>query len=197
MSAGLLSFLLLLVVPLVWLALAYNRLVSLRNALRNAFAQIDVQLKRRHDLVPGLVEVAQAYLVHERRTLESVVAARQGAAAARSSAAARWPDAHAVDRLDAAEGVLSNAVGRLLAVVEAHPDLQADRTIGRLTEELVSTENRIAFARQVYNDAVTDYNVGVERFPDTLVAAAFAFRRARLLHATRGVAEREPVAVTA
>jgi LemA protein len=192
MSAGLLSFLLLLALPLVWTALAYNRLVGLRNALRNAFAQIDVQLKRRHDLVPGLVEVARAYLKHE-----SVVAARQGAAAARASAVARWPDAHAVDRLDAAELVLSGAVGRLLAVVESHPDLKADGTLERLTEELVSTENRIGFARQVYNNAVTDYNDGVERFPDNLVAVAFAFRRASLLHATRGVAEREPAAVTA
>jgi LemA protein len=156
-----------------------------------------VQLKRRHDLVPGLVEVARAHLKHERSTLESVVAARQGAAAARASAVARWPDALAVDRLDAAELALSGAVGRLFAVVEAHPDLKADRTLERLTEELVSTENRIGFARQVYNDAVTDYNDGVERFPDNLVAAAFAFRRAGLLHATRGVAEREPVAVTA
>jgi LemA protein len=197
MSAGLLSFLLVLAVPLVWTALAYNRLVGLRNALRNAFAQIDVQLKRRHDLVPGLVDVARAYLKHERMTLESVVAARQGAAAARASAAVRWPDAHAVDRLDAAELELSGAVGRLFAVVEAHPDLKADGTLERLTEELVSTENRIGFARQVYNDAVTDYNDGVERFPDNLVAVAFAFRRASLLHATRGVAEREPVAVTA
>ncbi len=197
MSAGLLSFLLVLAVPLAWTALAYNRLVGLRNGTRNAFAQIDVQLKRRHDLVPGLVEVARAHLKHERSTLESVVAARQGAAAARASAAARWPDALAVDRLDAAELALSGAVGRLFAVVEAHPDLKADRTLERLTEELVSTENRIGFARQVYNDAVTDYNDGVERFPDNLVAGAFAFRRAGLLHATRGVAEREPVAVTA
>ncbi len=197
MSAGLLSFLLVLAVPLAWTALAYNRLVGLRNGLRNAFAQIDVQLKRRHDLVPGLVEVARAYLKHERATLESVVAARQGAAAARASAAARWPDPRAVDRLDAAELALSGAVGRLFAVVEAHPDLKADRTLERLTEELVSTENRIGFARQVYNDAVTDYNVGVERFPDNLVAGAFAFRRASLLHPTRCVAEREPVAVTA
>ncbi len=123
MSAGLLSFLLVLAVPLAWAVLAYNRLVGLRNGLRNAFAQIDVQLKRRHDLVPGLVEVARAYLRHERATLESVVAARQGAAAARASAAARWPDAHAVDRLDAADLELSGAVGRLFAVVEAHPDL--------------------------------------------------------------------------
>jgi len=196
MSAGLLSLLLLVAVPLVWVALAYNRLVGLRNALRNGFAQIDVQLKRRHDLVPGLVDVARAYLTHERQTLESVVAARQGAASARASAAARWSDAQAIEKLDAAESVLSGAVGRLFAVVEAHPELKADATLERLTEELVSTENRIGFARQAYNDSVTDYNNGVERFPENLVASAFAFKPATLLHSTRSVAEREPVAVT-
>lgn len=188
MSSGPLPFLLVLAVPLVWIVFAYNRLVGSRNALRNAFAQIDVQLKRRHDLVPGLVEVARAYLSHERRTLESVTAARQGAASARASAAARWPDATAVDRLDAAELALSGAVERLYAVVEAHPDLKADDVLAQLTEELVSSENRITFARQVYNDAVTDHNVAVEQFPDNLVAGAFAFRRASPLHATRGVA---------
>jgi LemA protein len=196
MSVGLLSFLLLLAVPLLWAVMAYNRLVGLRNALRNAFAQIDVQLKRRHDLVPGLVEVARAYLAHERQTLEAVVAARQGAAAARASAAARWPDAAAIDKLDTAEAALSGAVGRLFAVVEAHPELKADATLARLTEELVSTENRIGFARQAYNDSVTDYNDGVQKFPDNVVAAAFSFAPAALLHATRGVAEREPVPVT-
>jgi LemA protein len=196
MSAGLLLFILLLALPLVWAVLVYNRLVGLRNALRNAFAQIDVQLKRRHDLVPGLVEVARAYLTHERQTLESVVAARQGAAAARASAATRWSDSQAIGRLDAAEAVLSGAVGRLFAVVEAHPELKADETLGRLTEELTSTENRIGFARQAYNDAVTDYNDGVQRFPANVVAAGLGFRVAGLLQATRSRAEREPVPVT-
>jgi LemA protein len=196
MSAGLLLFLLFCAMPLVWGAVVYNRLVGLRNGFDNAFAQIDVQLKRRHDLVPALVEVARGYLTHERQTLEAVVAARQGAASARASAAARPADRKAIARLDAAEAGLDSAFGRLFAVVEAHPDLKADATLGRLTEELASTENRIGFARQAYNDAVTDYNVGVQRFPDNLVAGAFGFRSARLLQSTRSPAEREPVPVT-
>ncbi len=196
MSAGLIVFLLLLVVPVIWGVLVYNRLIGLRNAWRNAFAQIDVQLKRRHDLVPGLVNVARSYLTHERATLEAVVAARQGAASARASAAARLDDPRAMEKLDAAELALSGAVGRLFAVVEAHPELKADETLARLSEELVSTENRIGFARQAFNDAVTDYNDGVERFPANVVAAAFAFRTATLLHSTRGISEREPVPVT-
>ena len=145
--------------------------------------------------MPGLVDVARAYLKHERQTLESVVAARQGAASARASAAARWTDPQAIERLDQAETALSGAVGRLFAVAEAHPELRGDATLARLTEEMVSTENRIGFARQAYNDAVTDYNVGVERFPDALVASTFSFRAATLLHATRGVEERRPVTV--
>lgn len=196
MSAGPLLFVLLLIVPLVWAAIVYNRLIGLRNAFRNAFAQIDVQLKRRHDLVPRLVEVARAYLVHERQTLESVIAARQGAASARASAAARPADAGAIGRLDSAELVLSGAMSKLFAVVESYPELKADEVLERLTEELSSTENRIGFARQVYNDTVTDYNDGVERFPANLVAGAFGFRAAGLLQATRSHAERQPVAVT-
>ncbi len=196
MSAGLLSLLLFFAVPLVWVVLAYNRLVGLRNALRNGFAQLDVQLKRRHDLVPELVDVARSYLAHERQMLESVVAARQVAASARASAAARWSDGHAIERLDAAESVLSSALRRLFAVGESHLDLKADATLAHHIEELVSTENRIGFARQVYNDSVTDYNKGVERFPENLVASSFSFRSAILLRSTRSVAEREPVAVT-
>jgi LemA protein len=196
MSTGLLLFLLMLAVPAVWAAVVYNRLVGLRNAFRNGFAQIDVQLKRRHDLVPGLVEVSRAYLKHERQTLESVIAARQGAASARASAAARPTDARTIAKLDAAEAALSGAVGRLLVVVEAYPELKADATLARLTEELTSTENRIGFARQSYNDLVTDYNDGVQRFPGNLVAGAFRFGEAGLLHATRSHAERQAVLVT-
>ena len=193
---GIWIFLALVVAIVFWGVSIYNGLVKLRQRFKNAFAQIDVQLKRRHDLVPGLVDVARAYLTHERQTLESVVAARQGAASARASAAARWSDGHAIERLDAAESVLSSVVGRLFAVVESHPDLKADATLAHLTEELVSTENRIGFARQAYHDSVTDYNNGVERFPENLVASAFTFRPATVLRATRSVAEREPVAVT-
>jgi LemA protein len=197
MSAGPLSLLLVPAVLLAWAALAYNRLVGLRHALRNAFAQIDVQLARRHDLVPGLVAVARAHLAHERATLEAVVAAHRGAAAARVPNPPRGPDPRAVERLEVAERALSGAVGSLRVLVEAHPGLEADRSLGRLTEELASTEDRIAFARRLYNAAVEEYNVGVERFPDRLVASAFAFRRATPLHSTRCAAEREPVAVIA
>ena len=197
MSAGPLSLLLVPAVLLAWTALAYNRLVGLRNALRNAFAQIDVQLARRHDLVPGLVAVARAHLAHERATLEAVVAAHRGAAAARVPNPPRGPDPRAVERLEVAERALSGAVGSLRVLVEAHPGLEADRSLGRLTEELASTEDRIAFARRLYNAAVEEYNVGVERFPDRLVAGALAFHPASPLHSTRCAAEGEPVAVTA
>jgi LemA protein len=196
MSAGLLVFLLICALPFIAAMLAYNHLVGMRNAFRNAFSQIDVQLKRRHDLVPGLVEVARAYLKHERETLESVVAARQGATAARALAAMQPSDAHAMARLDVAEQTLTAAVTRMYGVVEAHPDLKADATLAHLTEELTSTENRIGFARQSFNDAVTDYNTAIERFPVNMVSMAFGFRPARLLQATRSHAERQPVAVT-
>lgn len=197
MSVGLLSFLLALALPAVWVVLVYNRLVGLRNAVRNAFAQIDVQLKRRHDLVPPLVEATRAHRLHERQVIDAVVAARQGATSARASAAALGADARSVARLDAAEQSLSTGLGRLLALAESHPELQADATIARLGEQLAGTEHRIAFARGHYNDSVTDYNDAVGQFPTNLVAAAFAFRRGALLHATSSRAEREPVGVAA
>ncbi len=195
MSAGLLSFLLVLAVPLLGAVVVYNRLVGLRNEFRNAFAQIDVQLKRRHDLVPGLVEVARAYLRHERQTLEAVTAARQGASAARASAAQRPTDAAAIAKLDTAEIALSGAMSRFFALVEQYPELKADETLGRLTEELTGTENRIGFARQAFNDAVTDFNTSAQRFPANVVATLFGFREAGLLRATRTEAERRPVSV--
>lgn len=197
MSVGVLSFLLALALPAVWIALAYNRLVELRNAVRNAFSQIDVQLKRRHDLVPALVDAARAHRLHERQLIDAVVAARQGASSARASAAALGADARSVARLDSAERSLSTGLGRLIALAESYPELQADATISRLGEQLAGTEHRIAFARGLYNDSVTDYNDAVGRFPTNLVAAAFAFRRGALLQATSSRAEREPVAATA
>jgi LemA protein len=159
-------------VGLAWMAL-YNRLVTRRNAYRNAFAQIDVQLERRYDLIPNLVETAKAYLKHERGTLEAVVAARNGAQAAARAAAQAPGDAAAMQGLAAAEGVLAGSLTRLLAVAEAYPDLKADRTMAQLMEELSSTENRVGFARQAYNDAVMDYNNARETFPGTLVAGGF------------------------
>ncbi len=192
---GLLVFLLTLATPLVWAVFAYNRLVGLRNEQRNAFAQIDVQLKRRHDLIPGLIEIARAYLGHERNTLEAVIAARQTASDARVAAARHPSQAKLVAQLNAAEGVLAGSMNSLFAVVEAYPELQANAGLSELAEELSSTENRIGFSRQAFNDAVTDYNVAIERFPASLVATLCGFRSAALLQATRSAREREPVAV--
>jgi LemA protein len=181
---------LLLVVVATWVGATYNRLVELRNRWRNAFAQIDVQLKRRHDLIPNLVETAKGYLQHERETLESVVRARAAAVGARDAAAAAPGDARAMQGLAGAEALLGGALGRLMAVVEAYPELKADATMARLTEELTGTENRIASARQAFNDDVTGYNDRVERFPVNLVATAFGFARAEQLAATSSSAER-------
>ena len=174
-----------------WVAL-YNRLVSRRNAFRNAFSQIDVQLKRRHDLVPNLVETAKAYLKHERGTLEAVVAARNVAAGAAARAAASPGDPSLMAGLSAAEGVLAGSLSRLLAVAEAYPDLKANQTMAALMEELSSTENRIAFARQAFNDAVMTYNNARETFPGVLVAGGFA---AALPFELQAPSEREPVRV--
>jgi LemA protein len=196
MSTGLLLLLFALALPLLWAVVVYNRLIGLRNEFRNAFAQIDVQLKRRHDLVPNLVEVARGYLRHERQTLESVIAARQNASAARASAAVGPADERVLARLDSAEIALSGAMTRFFAVVEAYPELKADQTLAMLTEDLTGTENRIGFARQTFNDAVTEYNTATQRVPANFIAGAFGFHLAGLLHATRSAAEREPVAVT-
>ena len=151
----------------------YNRLVTLRNVLRNAFSQIDVQLKRRHDLIPNLVETAKGYLAHEHQTLEAVIAARNQAVAASPVAAKNPVDPGALKGMAAAEAALSGTVGRLLAVSEAYPDLKANQTMAALTEELTSTENKVAFARQAFNDDVAIYNVALERFPATLLAGSF------------------------
>lgn len=165
-------------VVLVGFFLIYNHLVTLRNRVRNAFAQIDVQLLRRHDLVPNLVETARAYLQHERATLEAVIAARAAAVGASQQASAQPGDAAALAALGRAETALGGALGRLLAVVEQYPDLKADATMARLSEELASTENRLAFARQAYNDAVMRYNTAIELFPNALVAGSMGFRAA-------------------
>ncbi|HTP52697.1 MAG TPA: LemA family protein [Anaeromyxobacteraceae bacterium] len=171
----------------------YNGLVTKRNAYRNAFSQIDVQLKRRHDLIPNLVETAKAYLKHERETLEAVVAARNSAATAVRVAAANPGDPQAMQGLAAAEGALSGSLSRLLAVAEAYPDLKANQTMSQLMEELSSTENRIAFARQAYNDAVMAYNNGRETFPGVLLAGGFPAAQPFEVEAP---AEREAVKVS-
>lgn len=169
----------------------YNRLVRLRNAIANAFAQIDVQLKRRYDLIPNLVETARKYLQHERDTLEAVTAARNQASAA-ATAARRDPGAAAsMAALGAAEGMLGSALGRLMVVAEAYPELKADQTMRELSEELTSTENRVGFARQAYNDAVLDFNDGAGQFPANLVAGLFGFAPAAMLQSTRSDEERQ------
>ena len=159
-----------IVLTALWGVSVYNTLVTLRNRFTNAFSQIDVQLKRRHDLIPNLVESAKAYLGHERQTLEAVIAARQAASGARAVAAANPADAAAMGQLMGAEGALGGALGRLMVVAEAYPQLKADATIKALMEELTSSENKVAFARQAFNDAVMAYNTQRELFPAALVA---------------------------
>ena len=159
----------------------YNRLVALRNRFKNAFAQIDVQLKRRYDLIPNLVKVAGEYIRHERETLEAVIAARNQAAGAVKQAAADPGNGAAMASLAAAEGVLSGTLGRLFALVESYPDLKANQNMMQLSEEMSSTENRIAFARQAFNDAVMTYNTAREVFPAILLAGTFGFQPAELL----------------
>jgi LemA protein len=174
---------------------AYNALVALRNRFKNAFAQIEVQLKRRYDLIPNLVETAKGYLKHERETLEAVIAARNAAASATSKAAAHPEDGGAIKGLAGAEGALSGALGRLFALAEAYPDLKANQNMMQLTEELTSTENKIAFARQAYNDAVMAYNTKRETFPTVIIAGVFNFLPAGLF-AVEEPGQREPVKVS-
>lgn len=159
----------------------YNGLVTARNAYRNAFAQIDVQLQRRFDLIPNLVETAKGYLTHERETLEAVIAARGAAVSGLAAAKASPGDPAAMEKLAAGQGALDGALGRLLAVAEAYPDLKANQNMMQLTEELTSTENKVAFARQAYNDSVMGYNNKREVFPSSVVAGMFNFAPASLL----------------
>ncbi len=158
----------------------YNKLVALRNRFKNAYAQIDVQLKRRYDLIPNLVETAKGYLKHERGTLEAVIAARNTAASANTGAAANPGDPTAMKQLASAEGALSGALGRLFALSEAYPDLKANTTMLSLMEELTSTENKVSFARQAYNDSVMAYNTQREIFPSSVIASTFNFAAAEL-----------------
>lgn len=160
---------------------AFNKLVTLRNRFKNAYAQIDVQLRRRYDLIPNLVETAKGYIKHERETLEAVIAARNAAASANSGAAANPGDPAAMQQLARAEGTLTGTLGRLFALSEAYPDLKANTTMLTLMEELTSAENKVAFARQAYNDAVMDYNTQREVFPSSIIASWFNFVVAELL----------------
>jgi LemA protein len=175
----------------MWAVAAYNGLVERRNRIRNAFGQIDVQLKRRYDLVPNLVEVARKYMAHEAATLEAVVRARGAALGAAADARARPANPAVVAALAHAEQALGGSLGRLLAVAEAYPELKANKTMLSLSEELVSTENRIGFARQAYNDEVLEYNDAAIRFPDVVVARLFGFDEAGMLQSTQSEQERQ------
>jgi LemA protein len=159
----------------------YNRLINLRNRVKNAFAQIDVQLTRRHDLIPNLVETVKGYMKHERETLEAVVTARNAAVAGLKAAAKDPSDPKAIGELGSAEAALSGALGRLFALAEAYPDLKANQNMMQLQEELTSTENKVAFSRQAFNDAVLEYNNTRENFPNNFIAGSFNFQRAEFL----------------
>lgn len=173
--------LVLLVLVAFFLVSIYNGLVTARNGYKNAFSQIDVQLTRRHDLIPNLVEIAKGYIKHERETLEAVIQARNSAVSGLRAASANPGDAGAVQQLAASENQLTGALGRLFALSESYPDLKANTTMMQLSEELTSTENKVAFARQAYNDGVLGYNNKREVFPNNLVAGMFGFGAASFL----------------
>jgi LemA protein len=184
--------LLIIIAAALFFVASYNRLVAARNAFKNAFAQIDVQLTRRYDLIPNLVEIAKGYLKHERETLEAVIQARNTAYAGLKTAAADPANASAVQQLSGAEAQLGGALGRLFAVAEAYPDLKANQNMMQLSEELTSTENKVAFARQAYNDAVMSYNNLREMFPSSIVAGMFAFQPAQPLESAKPEAREAP-----
>jgi LemA protein len=192
MSATLILFLVLVLIAIIlvaWTVGIFNRLVTLQNRYKNAFAQIEVQLKRRYDLIPNLVEVARGYMKHERETLEAVIQARNKAAGGLQQAAADPGDAKAIQKLAAAEGALTGTIGRLFALAEAYPDLKANQNLMQLTEELRSTENKVAFARQAFNDSATAYNIYKQTFPPVFFAGMFGHGQ----HATLLEFEGEPI----
>lgn len=192
---GLLLFFGVLVLIGLFFVGIFNRLVTQRNRFKNAFSQIDVQLQRRYELIPNLVETAKAYLAHEKDTLTNVIAARNQAVSAEKAVAAAVDDPEKMAKLAQAEGVLGASLGRLLAVSENYPDLKANETMQQLMEELASTENRVGFARQAFNDAVMEYNIQREKFPNFFVAGAFGFPQATQLEIP-DVEARKPVRVS-
>ena len=185
-------FLGIIVALAVWAISIYNGLVALRNRYKNSFSQIDVQLKRRYDLIPNLVEVAKGYLKHERETLEAVIKARNSAMSGLKAAAANPGDAAAMTALSGAENQLGGALGRMFALAEAYPDLKANQNMMQLSEELTSTENKVAFARQAYNDSVMSYNNQREMFPGSVIAGMFNFTPAQLLEISKPEAREAP-----
>lgn len=192
---GLLLFLGVLALIAFFFVGVFNGLVTRRNRFKNAFAQIDVQLQRRYELIPNLVETAKAYLSHEKETLTNVIAARNQAMAAAKAVAGAPEDAELVGKLGQAEGLLGGALSRLMVVSEAYPDLKANETMQQLMEEMSSTENRVGFARQAFNDAVMDYNIQREKFPNFFIAGAFGFQQAAQLEISEPEA-RKPVRVS-
>jgi len=195
MTSSSLIFISVIAILIFWAVGAYNRLVRLKNVIANAFGQIDVQLKRRYDLIPNLVEAAKKYLSHERETLEAIINARNQAKAASDVVRSRPANALAVTTLAAAEQTLTSSLGRLFALNEAYPELKADQTIRELGEELTSTENKVTFARQAFNDAVLDYNNAQGQFPAVLVAGLFSFAPSAMLQATESADERKGVRI--
>ena len=191
MGTGGWIFLVIVVAIAAWAVSIYNGLVAFRNRFKNAFAQIDVQLKRRYDLIPNLVETAKGYIKHERETLEAVTKARTAAVSAAAAAAAKPGDPAAMQGLAQAEGALTGVLGRLFALAESYPDLKANQNMLALQEELSSTENKVAFSRQAFNDSVMEYNTKRESFPDNIFAGMFGFGPAELLQATESAEERK------
>ncbi|MBI3187044.1 MAG: LemA family protein [Gammaproteobacteria bacterium] len=190
-----LLFLAVLVIIVFFLVVIYNNMVSLRNRFKNAFAQIDVQLQRRHELIPNLVETAKAYMAHEKETLSAVISARNQAVNATRVAASSPDNAAAIQSLMAAEGALNGSLGKLFALAENYPDIKANQTMSQLMEELSSTENRVSFARQAYNDAVMHYNTYREQFPNNFVAGFGGFKAAQL-YEPESVDFKQPVKVS-
>ncbi|HRH92807.1 MAG TPA: LemA family protein [Agitococcus sp.] len=184
-----------LIIAIVYAVSVYNGLISLRNQFKNAFAQIDVQLQRRYELIPNLVEAVKAYLSHEKDTLTQVINARNQAITAEQMAAKNSDNQYAINQLGEAEGVLSQALGKLMVLSEAYPDIKANSTIQNLMEELKSTENRVSFARQAFNDAVMIYNTEREKFPNNMVANISGFQEATLLKISHSEAK-EPVRIS-
>ncbi|HET8731583.1 MAG TPA: LemA family protein [Moraxellaceae bacterium] len=192
---GLALFLGVLVLFVLFFVGVFNALVTRRNRFKNAYAQIDVQLQRRYELIPNLVETAKAYLAHEKDTLTNVIAARNQAMVAAKAVASAPDDAALVEKLGQAEGVLGGALSRLMAVSESYPDLKANQTMQQLMEEITSTENRVGFARQAFNDAVMEYNIQREKFPNFFIAGAFGFQLAAQLEIP-DVQARQPLRVS-
>ena len=195
MTTGQMITLGVIVLLILYFIMMFNRLVALKNRFKNAWSQIDVQLKRRYDLIPNLVETSKAYLKHERETLEAVINARNGAASASQQVAADPGDAESVKSLIGAEAALTGAMGKFFALAEAYPDLKANQTLANLTEELSTTENKISFSRQAYNDSVMVYNTAIESFPGNIMAGMFKFKEAALWSIEKAE-EREAVKVS-